>query len=186
MVKSKNKTGWYMVRCTTGKEKKAIENLNFEIDFHNLKSYVDDIVCPMEKQYFMRTDSNGNKKKSEKNKVMFPGYILIKMREMGELSRVIQQTNYVVEIVGDKVGTSIVPKPITEKEVNRIFSNVEKSKDTEEFFTGESIKIIDGPFSGFDATINEIIKSKDKIKVEVMVFGRAQNVEVGYLQVEKK
>lgn len=183
MVKNKKNlvTGWYMVRCTTGKEKNAIENLEFEIDFNKLSSYVDEIVCPMEKQYFMRTSANGNKKKVEKNKVMFSGYILIKMREMGELSRVIQQTNYVVEIMGDRNG----PKAITDKEANRIFSNVEKSQTTEEFFIGELVKIIDGPFSGFNATISEVIKSKEKIKVEVMVFGRAQNVEVGYLQVEK-
>ena len=168
---------WYMIKCVTGKEDKAIKNLKFELENNKLDKYVGEIICPREKQYFMRKD-----KKVSREKVMFPGYFLMKMDLMGELPRTIKTTNLVAEIMGNTKG----PEAIKEKEVERIFGNVEKSNQTIEFFEGETVRIIDGPFKGFDAVISELNKDKDKVKVNVMVFGSPTPVELRYLQIDKE
>jgi transcriptional antiterminator NusG len=171
------KMKWYMVRCATTKEEKAIQNLRFELEFNKLEKYVEKIVCPKEKQYFMRND-----KKVAREKLMFPGYILMKMDlSNAELPRTIKSTNMVVEIMGDTSG----PQPLKEHEVSRIFGNIEKSQESQDFFVGENVEIIDGPFKGFNGTIRELTKDKDRVKVDVMVFGSPTPVELKYLQIDK-
>jgi len=167
---------WYMIKCVTGKEQKAIENLKHELEFNKLDNYVEDMICPKEKQYFMRKE-----KKISREKVMFPGYFLIKMKLTGEIPRVIKNTNLVAEIMGNHKGA----EPLKKHEVERIFGNIEKSNESMEYFVGENVKIIDGPFKGFNAVIKELNKSKDRIKVEVMVFGSPTPVELKYLQIDK-
>lgn len=177
MIEAKEqKMKWYMVKCATGKEERAIQNLKFELEFNKLEGYVEEIICPREKQYFMR-----NEKKISRDKVMFPGYILMKMNIMGELPKVIKSTNMVVEIMGNSKG----PEALKEHEVERIFGNIEKSNVSTEFFEGETVQIIDGPFKGFKGVISELL-NKEKIKVNVMVFGSPTPIELKYLQIDKQ
>jgi transcriptional antiterminator NusG len=167
---------WYMVRCATGKEEKAIENLKFELKHNNMDKYVKEIVCPKEKQYFMR-----NKKKIAREKIMFPGYFLINMIMSGELPRIIKSTNLVADIMGNDRGA----EALKESEVQRIFGNVEKSKEEVEFFVGETVSITDGPFKTFSGKISELNTDKEKVKVDVLVFGVPTPVELSYLQIDK-
>jgi transcriptional antiterminator NusG len=83
------------------------------------------------------------------------------------------------------------PLPLRIQEVNRILGKVDELAETEEelnipFIVGETIKVTDGPFNGFNGTIEEINEEKKKLKVMVKIFGRKTPVELGYLQVEKE
>jgi len=167
---------WYMVRVATNKEEKAIKNLKFELEVRNLGRFVDEILCPKEKQFFLR-----NNKKVEREKVMFPGYILMKMDPIAEVERTIKTTNFLIEIMSNDRG----PEPIKEKEVQRIFGHVEKTHSEIEFLVEESIVIIDGPFNGFNASVKEVDKGKNKVQVEVMVFGQPSKMELRYDQIDK-
>jgi len=167
---------WYMVRVATNKEEKAIKNLEFELEVNNLNKYVEEIVCPKERQFFMR-----NNKKVERDKVMFPGYILVKMDPIAEVERIIKTTNFLVEIMSNDRG----PEAIKENEVNRIFGRVEKTHSEIEFLVNESVVITDGPFNGFNATVKSVDKKKNKAKLEVMIFGQPNSVDLRYDQIDK-
>ena len=167
---------WYMIRVATNKEEQAIKNLKFELEESDLSRFVGEIVCPREKQFFMR-----NNKKVERTKVMFPGYILIQMDPIGEIQRLIKTTNYLVEVMGNSNG----PEALKDKEVERIFGRVEESINGVEFLVDEPVVIIDGPFKGFNATVSKADKDKNRIEVQVMVFGQPNKVELSYNQVDK-
>ena len=53
------------------------------------------------------------------------------------------------------------------------------------FVVGEAVKVIDGPFNGFDGTVEEVNSEKRKLKVEVKIFGRKTPLELNFSQVEK-
>ena len=167
---------WYMVRVATNKEAKAIENLKVALEVSNLERFVEEILCPREKQFFLR-----NNKKVEREKVMFPGYILMKMDPIAEVERTIKTTNFLIEIMSNDRG----PEPIRESEVKRIFGHVEKTHSEIEFLKDEPIVIIDGPFNGFNALVKEVDKGKNKVQVEVMIFGQPNKVDLRYDQIDK-
>lgn len=171
-----NEFKWYMVRVATNKEEKAIKNLKFELDINNLNRFVGEIVCPKERQFFLR-----NNKKVERDKIMFPGYILVKMDPIAEVQKIIKSTNFLVEVMGNDRG----PEPIKESEVQRIFGRVEKTNSEIEFLIDEQVDIVDGPFKGFNAVIKEMDKSKSRVQVQVMIFGQPNKVDLRYDQIDK-
>lgn len=167
---------WYMVRVATNKEEKAIKNLKFELDVNNLNRFVSEIVCPKERQFFLRDN-----KKVERDKIMFPGYILVKMDPIAEIQKIIKSTNFLVEVMGNDRG----PEPIKESEVQRIFGRVEKTNSEIEFLIDEQVDIVDGPFKGFNAVVKEMDKSKSRVQVQVMIFGQPNKVDLRYDQIDK-
>ena len=173
-----NDMKWYMVRVATSKEPQAIKNLEFELDVNDSSKFVTDIVIPKETQFYLR----GNKK-IKREKSMFPGYILMRMLYNGELKRIIESTNFVIEIMGDKNGAT----PLTDKEVERIFKKIDENsvENKVEFLIGEKIEIIDGPFSNFTGTVKNIDHNKQLLTVDVMIFNRPTEIELKSLQVKK-
>lgn len=164
---------WYMVRCQSGKEDKAAENLKAEISINNLDNYVEEIVVPKEKKTFIR-----NKKQVITEKPLYSGYIMVKMDLMGELPRVIKRTNYVSQLMGYEGKYT----PLTDREVDSIFGNIKKSKDRVEFIEGQEIKIINGAFANFTGSV--ISSNKEKVKVSVLIFGKETPVELNIFEVE--
>lgn len=181
---SENTKKWYVVRAISGKEKKVKLYLEDEINRLKLNDYVSQILIPTEKVYQIR---NGKKVSKERN--FFPGYILVEANLVGEVPHVIQRTTNVIGFLGAAKGGD--PLPLRQSEVNRILGKVDELADTDEemnnpFIVGESIKVIDGPFNGFNGTIEEINEEKKKLKVMVKIFGRKQPLELSFLQVEKE
>lgn len=167
---------WYMIKCVTGKEEKAIEILKSEIEFNGLDEYVADIFSPKQKQFFMR-----NKKKINRDKLMFPGYILINANLKGELPRVIKSTNYITQIMGNSSG----PEALKDREINKILGDVEENNSEIEFIEGEVVKIIDGPFKGFEGTVQSVNKEREKVTMEVLIFGTPRPMELNFMQLER-
>lgn len=175
---------WYVVRAISGKEKKVKLYLEDEINRLKLNDYVSQILIPTEKIYQIR-----NGKKMSKERSFFPGYILIEANLTGEIPHLIQNTNNVIGFLGGEKGGD--PLPLRQSEVNRILGKVDELAETEEelnipYIIGESVKVVDGPFNGFNGTIEEINEEKKKLKVMVKIFGRKQPLELSFLQVEKE
>lgn len=169
---------WYALRIVSGKEKKAVENLEFELNVNNLDRFVSNLLLPMEKEFKLI-----NGKKVSREKLTFPGYLLLEAELNGELSRTVKRTNFVIDFVGDKGQ----PTPLKQKEVDRIIGKIEEAADESyiPFVVGEFVDIIDGPFSTFKGEISEIDEAKQTLKVNVSIFGRISSVSLNYLQVDK-
>lgn len=169
---------WYALRVVSGKEKKAIENLEFELNVNDLNKFISNLLLPMEREFKLR-----NGKKVSREKLTFPGYLLMEAELNGELERVVKRTNFIIEFIGDKGR----PTPLKQKEVDRIIGNIEENEDMTHvpFFVGEFINIIDGPFSTFKGEITHVDEAKQNLKVNVSIFGRVTPVNLSYLQVDK-
>lgn len=181
---AENAKKWYVVRAISGKENKIKSYIESEIERNNLTSYVSQILIPTEKVYQIR-----NGKKISKERSFFPGYILVEADLSGEVPHIIRGVNGVIGFLGaEKRGN---PLPLRLSEVNRILGKVDELAETEEemnipYVIGENIKVIDGPFNGFNGTIENINEEKRKLEVMVKIFGRKQPLELSFLQVEKE
>lgn len=181
---------WYVVRAVSGQEKKVKSYLDTEIARMKFENVIPEVLIPMEKVYEMR---NGKKRIRERN--FFPGYILIQADlTNGEALHMIRTMPGVLGFLGSEDptgGNSKQPVPLRETEVNRILGKVDEEEEIEAkfdtpFVVGETIKVIDGPFSGFTGSIQEVFEDKKKLNVEVKIFGRNTPVELNYMQVEKE
>ena len=175
---------WYVVRAISVKEKKVKEYIESEIKAQGLQDFIGQVLIPTEKVYKIR-----NGKKISKERSYFPGYVLIEANLIGEVPHVIKNITNVIGFLGGEIKGE--PIPLRMSEVNRILWKVDELAETDEelnipFIVGETIKVIDGPFNGFNGTIEEINEEKKKLKVMVKIFGRKTPVELGYLQVEKE
>jgi transcriptional antiterminator NusG len=134
-----------------------------------------------------RIEEIKNGKKIENERKIFPGYVLIMMDYTDELGLLIRKTPKVAGFVG--VARDSKPVPIPQKDIDSILKQVEQSKEKAkhkvEFEVGERVRIIDGPFADFNATIEEVLYNKTKLRVNVQIFGRETSVELDFGQVEK-
>jgi transcriptional antiterminator NusG len=69
--------------------------------------------------------------------------------------------------------------------LNQMDSATVKPRSKTQFQKGENVRIIDGPFLGFNGVVDEVHQEHSKVKVLVSIFGRSTPVELGFLQVEK-
>ena len=181
---SENSKKWYVLRAIGGKEKKVKEYIENEIAIGDLKGFVDQVLIPTEKVYQIR---NGKKISKERN--FFPGYILIEAALVGEVTHTLRNFPNVIGFLGDTKGGD--PVPMRQSEVNRILGRVDELAETDEelnipYVVGETVKVIDGPFNGFNGTIEEINEEKKKLQVMVKIFGRKTPLELSFMQVEKE
>ena len=170
---------WYTLRVISGKEKKIKESLLFELDYQDLSVEVGDILVPSENIVEMKEG-----KKKIKNKVFFPGYILIQMSDSKEARFLVENANGVISFVGP----NNEPQALKESEVTRILGDVEGREGREivmaPYKIEDSVKVTDGPFADFTGFVTEVNDEKQKVKVSVSIFGRSTPIELDFLQVE--
>lgn len=189
---------WYVLRTAGGKEKKAKEYLEKEIERSNLQNQVSQVIVPVEKKYTIKSG-----KRVSVEKLLFPGYVLIEAELSGDLQYIIRNlipgmSGFLTEnrtvVKDDEHSSSVterIPIPLRDDEVRRILGEQDKQAENEgtteiDYNIGESVKITDGPFSGFDGTIDEIVEDRSKLKVIVMIFGRKTLLELNFNQVTKE
>ncbi|WP_339738373.1 transcription termination/antitermination protein NusG [uncultured Sunxiuqinia sp.] len=175
---------WYVLRTVGGKEKKVKEYIESEIANAGLQEYVSQVLIPTEKVYQIR---NGKKVSKERN--FFPGYLLIEAALVGEIPHMLKNITNVIGFLGDTKGGD--PVPMRQSEVNRILGRVDEMAENAEemnipYVIGETVKVTDGPFNGFNGIIEEINEEKKKLKVMVKIFGRKTPLELSFMQVEKE
>lgn len=174
---------WYVVRAVSGQENKVKEYIEREISHHGLEDFVEQVLVPTEKVIQIR-----NGKKISKERVYFPGYVMILANIGGEIPHIIKSINGVIGFLGETKGGD--PVPLRRTEVNRMLGKVDELSVKADnvaipFTIGETIKVIDGPFNGFNGTVEKINEEKRKLEVMVKIFGRKTPLELSYMQVEK-
>ncbi|HYM21172.1 MAG TPA: transcription termination/antitermination protein NusG [Candidatus Kapabacteria bacterium] len=171
---------WYAIRCFTGHESKVKAYILDEMSRRGLADRVLDVVIPNEKVFEVREG-----KKRVKTKSFLPGYILLEAALDKKLIDIILSVPSVVSFVGPSKDR---PTALQPEEMRRILGKVEERKDLEvpevRYYLGQPVKVIDGPFNGFQAQIKDVNEDKQKLKVEVSIFGRKTPVELDYAQVE--
>ncbi len=165
---------WYVVHTYSGYENKVKTDLEKTVKNRELEDFFFDIVVPMEEQIEIKD----GKRKANLKKV-FPGYVLIKMIVTEESWYIVRNTRGVTGFVGS--GTD--PIPLTDEEIRSM--GFETANVNVDYDVNDSVKILNGPLSGFIGTVQEINKNKGKVKVLVSMFGRETPVELEFSQVEK-
>ncbi|MEZ0287465.1 MAG: transcription termination/antitermination protein NusG [Methylophilus sp.] len=173
---------WYAVQAFSGMEKSVKAGLEERIIRSNLQDQFGDILVPVEEVVEMK---GGQKTISERR--LYPGYVLVQMDMTDESWHLVKSTPRVTSFIG---GTAQRPTPIKDKEVEIILRRMDDSKSNPTqkmtFEKGESVRVIDGPFKDFSGSVEEINYDKNKVRVSVVIFGRATPVELDFAQVEKE
>jgi transcriptional antiterminator NusG len=171
---------WYIVHTYSGYENKVRESLRQRADALGMTEAIGEVLIPTEDVVEMR---DGNRVISKKK--FFPGYVLINMELNDATWHVVKNTPKVTGFVGSATS----PVPLTQEEVDRIINQVsvaaEKPKPKFQFQRGDSVRIIDGPFSNFQGMVDEVNNDRATVKVMVTIFGRSTPVELDFLKVEK-
>ncbi len=174
------------MRVVSQQEKKIKAYIEYEANRQNLQDLIPQVLIPSEKIVEVR---NGQKRVREKN--FFPGYMIVNADlNNGEVLHLIKSLPGVIGFLGKHGNSSPEPEPLRQSEINRILGIQGESEEENidsgiGFITGESVKVVDGPFSGFDGVVEEVFDEKKKLNVTVKIFGRATPVELSYVQVEK-
>jgi transcriptional antiterminator NusG len=174
---------WYVVRAVSGQENKVKAYIETEINRLGMSDYISQVLVPTEKVVTVRDG-----KKIAKDKVYFPGYVMIEANLVGEIPHIIKSITSVIGFLGEVKGGD--PVPLRMSEVNRMLGKVDElavNVDSQNipYTIGETIKVVDGPFNGFNGTIEKINEDKRKLEVMVKIFGRKTPLELAFMQVEK-
>ena len=174
---------WYVVRAVSGQENKVKNYIETEINRLGLSDFVSQVLVPTEKVVQVKDG-----KKISKEKVYFPGYIMVEANLTGEIPHIIKSITNVIGFLGETKGGDAVP--LRQSEVNRMLGKVDElAVNTDSiaipFSSGETVKVIDGPFNGFNGTIEKVNEEKRKLEVMVKIFGRKTPLELSFMQVEK-
>jgi len=178
-----NVNKWYVVRAVSGQENKVKAYIETETARLGMADYISQVLVPTEKVVQVKDG-----KKIAKEKVYFPGYIMIEANLTGEIPHIIKSIPGVFGFLGETKGGDAVP--LRQSEVNRMLGKVDELSVKEDsvsipYSTGETVKVIDGPFNGFNGTIEKVNEEKRKLEVMVKIFGRKTPLELSFMQVEK-
>jgi len=181
---------WYVVHAYSGFEKSVAQALRDRIARTGMQDKFGDVLVPTEEVVEMRS---GQKRRSERK--FYPGYVLVQIathdeagipRMDSESWHLVKETPKVMGFIG---GTADRPLPISEKEADailqRVQDGVEKPKPKVLFEPGQMVRVVDGPFNDFNGVVEEVNYDKSRLRVSVLIFGRATPVELEFGQVEK-
>jgi transcription termination/antitermination protein NusG len=169
---------WFAIHTYAGHENKVRANLERAIQYAKLQDRFGEILIATEDFTVMK-----DRKKTVSRRKTFPSYVLVEMELDTETQALVTGVPGVTHFLGDDR-----PVPLSEGEISRIRGQgtVEKGKVTTEvpFKVGESIKVVDGPFSDFVGQVDEINLDRGKVRVMVSIFGRPTPVELDFSQVQ--
>ncbi len=173
---------WYIVNVQTGCEATAKSAIEERVRSHKMEKLFGEILIPAENVIQLVKGQ-----KQTKSRKFFPGYIFVHMVLTDETWHMVKNASKVTGFVGGSKNQR--PPGVPEAEVFRVTQQMagmaEKPKARINFSTGESVTVIDGPFSNFNGTVEDINEEKGKVKVLVSIFGRPTPVELDFIQVEK-
>lgn len=173
---------WYVLRAVSGKEAKVKEYIEAEIK-HNklLATYVSQVAIPTEKYAVLR-----NGKRVVKEKISLPGYVLVEAQLVGDVAHTLRFMPNVLGILGGLDA----PTALKQVEVNRLLGMDDEQPEEPQvdipYVVNDTVKVTDGPFSGFTGVIEEVNTDKHKLKVMVKIFGRKTPLELSFMQVTKE
>ena len=176
---------WYVLRAISGKEGKVKEYVEAQVAQGDYGDKVSQVLIPKEKYVDFR-----NGKRIVKERCHLPGYVLVECVLTPEVQAMLRYTPNVLGFLSEAKGSE-KPLPIREGEMKHLLSIVDEMAEIPEdvqipYLVGDAVKVTDGPFSGFEAVIEEVNNEKKKLKVSVKIFGRKTPLELGFMQVAKE
>ena len=171
---------WYVINVYSGFENKVAESIRELSEQKDMADLFEQILVPVEEVVEMR---RGAKVKTERK--FFPGYVLIRMEMTDESWHLVKNTAKMTGFLGGGGR----PTPVSDAEVDQILRQVqegiERPKPSVTFEIGEQVRVCDGPFNSFSGLVEEVDEERARLKVAVLIFGRATPVDLEYSQVEK-
>ncbi len=171
---------WYVIHTYSGFENKAKDNLEERVRQNKMEDYFSEILIPSEEV----VERSGEKKKVTRRK-FFPGYMLVKMLLNDETYHLVKNTPKITGFVGGARNPPSVPDEEAERLTRMISEESLRPKPVDKFESGEVVKVVDGPFQGFNGVVDEVRPEKGKVRVLVSIFGRQTPVQLDFVQVEK-
>ncbi len=173
---------WFIVHTYSGYEKRVKKMLEEEIKNRGLEDKFGRIFVPIE-----IIQRHRGKKRIMMEKILYPGYIFVEMEDDGEAVELVSSLPMVMPFLGNRQK----PQKLKEEEIEQIEELINIAENPPEkteipFKVGDSVTIVDGPFSGFDGIVEEINEEKERVKVSVIIFGRSTPVELSFGQVETR
>jgi transcription termination/antitermination protein NusG len=170
---------WYVVHTYSGHENRAKLTLLERIKNAALSDFFGEVLIPTES---VMAVVKGQRRTSTRK--FYPGYMFVQMVLDDRTFHLVKNTPKITGFLG---GTK--PTAVPEREITGIHSAMTEGKAKPKpkvvFEQGDTVRVIEGPFANFSATIEEVKPDKQKVKVLVSIFGRATPVELDFTQVEK-
>ena len=174
------KARWYIVHTYSGYEQRVEQTIREMMRTGQDNGNVKEVVVPTEKVIEL---VKGAKKTSMRK--FYPGYIMVRMVMNDASWHLVQSIPRVTGFVGGKNR----PTPMRDSEAERILammvSRQEQPRPKFHFERGDEVRVIDGPFGGFNGVVEDVNYDKGKLRVEVSIFGRQTPVELDFVQVTK-
>ncbi len=177
---------WFVLQALTGQEQKAKRYIEAQVPREELQEYIGEVILPTEK-----VSETKNGVKTTITKKFFPGYVFIHMALYDDDKQLVERSWRFIREVPGVIGFigGDRPVPLSADEVDAIVNHIEAKKEKPRpkvvFEPGETVKITDGPFMNFTATVEEVDPDRGKLKVSVAIFGRSAPVDLEYWQVER-
>ena len=170
---------WYIVHTYSGHENKARLTLLERVRNASLNDLFGQVLVPTES---VMEVVKGQRRTTTRK--FFPGYMFVQMVMEDRTFHLVKNTPKITGFLG---GTK--PTPVPEHEITGLQTNITEGKAKPKarvvFETGDKVRVVDGPFANFSATVEEVKPDKQKVKVLVSIFGRSTPVELDFTQVEK-
>ena len=174
---------WYILRVNTGYEDRVMKGLEARIEQHKLHDEIGRVVVPKKEVLEFRA---GEKRRIKRK--LYPGYVFVELTLNVTTQTTIREIPRVTGFVGAQDKKSD-PKPMSKREVHRLMAHIETVTDeptvVQHFERGDKVKIIDGAFTNFQGSVEEVREERRKLRVLVTIFGRQTPVEVNYNQVDR-
>jgi len=177
---------WFVLQALTGQEQKVKRTIEAQIREKEMQDYIGEVILPTEK-----VTETKNGVKTIVTRKFFPGYVFINLALYDDAKELLEPTWRFIREVSGVIGFvgSDRPTPLSTAEVDAIVNHIEAKKEKPRpkvvFDPGETVKITDGPFMNFTATVEEVDPDRGKLKVSVAIFGRSAPVDLEYWQVER-
>ncbi|MDR2874783.1 MAG: transcription termination/antitermination protein NusG [Methylobacillus sp.] len=173
---------WYAVQVYSGFEKSVQRALEERVSRSEMQGKFGQVLVPVEEVVELK---GGQKTISERK--LYPGYLLVQMEMDDDTWHLVRSVPRVSAFIG---GTALKPTPIKDAEVDIILHRMDESKSNPTqkltFEKGEMVRVIDGPFKDFSGAVEDVNYEKNKLRVSVVIFGRATPVELDFGQIEKE
>lgn len=185
----RTKGKWFVLHTLSGQENRVREKLECQLALADSDIPIYEVLVPTEKVSEIR-----NGKRTTVNRKIFPGYVYIRMdlyRENGDLNE--RAWYFVREVQGviSFIGGSDRPQPLSDSEVEDLIKQTEEvankgvaqTKVPPYITIGGMVRIVDGAFTNFEGSVEEIDAERGKLKLLVSIFGRSTPVELEFWQV---
>ena len=171
---------WYVLHTYSGYENKVKANIESRAQSMGMGDYIFRVVVPEETEKEVK-----NGKEKEIVHKTFPGYVLVEMIMTDDSWYIVRNTPGVTGFVGSH-GAGSKPAPLLQEEINQILRSIgiSTSQSNLEVTLGDTVKIIEGAFSGLEGVVTEIDEEKQKLKVNIDMFGRETSTELDFEQVD--